>query len=85
MTFRDHLAMLTHQGTAWIQAVLSLLFIGAYFVILLLFMKGDVHVPEEFKDAFTALLGVLTATVVMVMQFWFARQRASADPARRHR
>jgi len=75
------LTQLTHVGTAWVQAALSLFFIGAYFTILLLFMRGDVHVPPEFKDAFTALLGVLTATVVQIIGFWFARQRTSADPA----
>jgi len=74
------IAQLTHRGTAYIQAALSFLFIGAYFGILLEFMKGDVHVPTEFKDAFTALLGVLTATVVTIISFWFSRQRTSMDP-----
>jgi len=73
---------LSHVGTAYVQASLSFLFIGAYFVILLEFMKGDVRVPPEFKDAFTALLGVLTATVVQIIGFWFARQRVS-DPSRK--
>lgn len=74
------LAMLTHKGTAYVQAILSFLFIGTYFYILIKFMDGGVRVPPEFKDAFTALLGVLTATVVNVISFWFSRQRASADP-----
>ena len=81
MNARTQLAMLTHKGTAYVQALLSFLFIGAYFFILIKFMDGGVKVPVEFKDAFTALLGVLTATVVNVISFWFARQRASADPA----
>lgn len=74
------LAMLTHKGTAYVQAFLSFLFIGAYFFILIRFMNGGVKVPTEFKDAFTALLGVLTASVVQLMSFWFSRQRTSADP-----
>lgn len=74
------LAMLTHKGTAYVQAALSFLFIGAYFFILIKFMNGGVHVPTEFKDAFTALLGVLTATVVGIINFWFSRQRQSSDP-----
>lgn len=81
MTIRNSISILTHQGTAYVQALLSLLFIGAYFLILLRFMAGGVHVPPEFKDAFTALLGVLTATVVQVIGFWFARQRQSVDPS----
>lgn len=75
------LTQLTHRATAYIQALLSFLFIGAYFGILLEFMKGDVHVPAEFKDAFTALLGVLTATVVTIISFWFSRQRTSDAPS----
>lgn len=72
--------MLTHKGTAYVQAVMSFLFIGAYFFILIRFMEGGVKVPPEFKDAFTALLGVLTATVVNICSFWFSRQRSSVDP-----
>lgn len=74
------IALLTHKGTAYVQAFLSFLFIGAYFFILIKFMNGGVKVPVEFKDAFTALLGVLTASVVQLMSFWFSRQRTSADP-----
>lgn len=74
------LATLTHKGTAYVQAFLSFLFIGTYFFILIKFMDGGVKVPPEFKDAFTALLGVLTATVVNVISFWFSRQRQSSDP-----
>jgi len=73
------LAILTHKGTAYVQAILSFLFIGTYFFILIKFMDGGVRVPAEFKDAFTALLGVLTATVVNVISFWFSRQRQSSD------
>ena len=79
MNVRSTVALLTHRGTAYVQALLSFLFIGAYFVILLRFMAGGVHVPTEFKDAFMTLLGVLTATVVQIIGFWFARQRASID------
>lgn len=80
MNARNIIVTLTHRGTAYVQALLSFLFIGAYFTILLRFMAGGVHVPTEFKDAFTALLGVLTATVVMICNFWFSRQRQSSDP-----
>src|SRR5690349_5990647 len=80
MSIRNTLTTLTHKGTAYVQAILSFLFIGAYFYILIKFMDGGVKVPVEFKDAFTALLGVLTANVVQMMSFWFSRQRTSADP-----
>jgi len=74
------LAILTHKGTAYVQAILSFLFIGTYFYILIKFMDGGVRVPPEFKDAFTALLGVLTETVVMAFAFGSSgRRKSSAD------
>lgn len=71
---------MTHQATGYAQIGLSVLFIVGYFVILFAFMAGFVRVPTDFKDAFTALLGVITASVVQVMGYWFSRQRTSEDP-----
>jgi len=69
-----------HQSlTAAIQIALSVVFIGGYFGVLLLFMYGVVRVPVEYKEAFIALLGVITASVVGICNFWFARQRPN-DP-----
>lgn len=71
---------MSHKAIAYAQILLTLAFIVGYFVVLWGFMQGKVHVPVEFKDAFTALLGVITASVVQVMSYWFARQRQSVDP-----
>lgn len=65
---------------AGIQVTISVVFIVGYFLVLLSFMQGRVHVPTDFKDAFTALLGVVTASVVQLMSYWFARQRPDGSP-----
>ena len=57
------------------QVVLSIVFIGGYFILMYQFMIGNVHVPETFKDAFLTLLGVLTAGVGLILSYWFQRQR----------
>ncbi len=62
------------------QVVLSVLFIGGYFWLLIEFMRGNVRVPSDYKDAFVALLGVLTAGIGTILSFWFQRQRAQDQP-----
>jgi hypothetical protein len=59
------------------QVLLSAIFIGGYFAMLGAFMAGYVKVPLEYKDAFTAILGVLTAGVGTILSFWYARSRPS--------
>ena len=69
---------MTHREVGYAQIGLTLLFIGGYFVVLIMFMAGYVRVPADFKDAFTAVLGVMTASVVSILNYWFARQRPDA-------
>lgn len=71
--------MIAHQPTerliGFAQISLSVLFLVGYFGILALFLFGIIKTPAEWKDALTALLGVLTAAVGTVMSFWFNRYR----------
>lgn len=62
------------------QVLLSLSFVGGYFLLVTLFMRGQVYVPESYKDAFLTLLGVLTAGVMLILNFWFQRQREQTPP-----
>lgn len=78
-TIRKRLVPLTHVATAFAQVILSGIFIVGYFFVLWLFMSGSVHVPIEYKDAFTAYVGVLTAGVMTVLNYWFSRQRESRE------
>jgi protein-S-isoprenylcysteine O-methyltransferase Ste14 len=71
--------MKAHE-VGWAQVFLSVLFIFGYFSILAAFMTGWVRVPIDFKDAFTALLGVITASVVQILGYWFSRQRPDGNP-----
>lgn len=71
---------MTHRETGYAQIILSAIFIAGYFWVLSAFIDGKVRVPVDWKDAVMTLLGVLTASVVQVFNYWFARQRASTDP-----
>lgn len=62
------------------QVMLSVVFIGGYFAVLYLFMIGKVSVPEAYKDAFLTVLGVLTAAVMTIVNFWYQRQREQTPP-----
>lgn len=71
---------MTHRETGYAQILLSAVFIVGYFLVLSAFIDGRVRVPIDWKDAVMTLLGVLTASVVQVMGYWFSRQRHSTDP-----
>jgi len=78
------LRLLSHQATAYFQAVLSIVFIAGYFFVFIQFLYGHVHVPGEHHDAVQVMLGVLTASVTGILQFWFSRTRVSSDPKAEH-
>lgn len=61
------------------QVVISVSFIGGYFLLMWQFVKGQVHVPTDFKEMFMTLMGVLTSGVGIILAFWFARARGSTD------
>lgn len=63
------------------QVVLSGAFIVGYFLLVREFMRGNVHVPTDFKEAFIALIGVLTAGVGQILSYWFQRQREQTPPS----
>jgi protein-S-isoprenylcysteine O-methyltransferase Ste14 len=68
---------MSDQATALAQIIISVLFILGYFSVLLLFLLGYVQVPVDYKEAFSALLGVLSAAIVQQVSYWFSRQRGS--------
>jgi hypothetical protein len=59
------------------QMMLSLLFIGGYFIILSAFFVGKIEISPELKEPFLILLGVITANVPSIMQFWFGTSSGS--------
>jgi hypothetical protein len=59
------------------QMALSLLFIGGYFLIMSAFFVGKIEISPELKEPFLILLGVITANVPSIMQFWFGTSSGS--------
>lgn len=62
------------------QVGLSAIFIAGYFLLLYQFMIGNVHVPDNYKDAFLTLIGVLTGGIGTILAYWFTRQREQTPP-----
>jgi len=57
--------------------LLSLVFIGGYFIILAAFFVGKVEIDSSLREPFLILLGVITANVPSIMQFWFGTSSGS--------
>jgi hypothetical protein len=57
--------------------VLSLVFIGGYFAVLSAFFVGKMELDPSLRDPFLLLLGVITANVPSIMQFWFGTSSGS--------
>lgn len=55
----------------WPQVVLSVVYTVGYFVMLYLLISGQWHPPEGAEELVAGLVGVLTAGVMKVMDFWF--------------
>lgn len=56
---------------------LSALFIGGYFTIIWGIMSGVLEVDPGGKEYMVMLLGVLTASVPVILQFWFGSSSGS--------
>jgi hypothetical protein len=70
----------THKHAAWAQLILTVVFVVGYFWTLRDFVHGNVKVPVEWKETLQTLLGLLSAGLLLILNFWFARQRSSTDP-----
>lgn len=57
--------------------LLSLVFIGGYFIILAAFFVGKIEIDPSMKEPFLILIGVITANVPSIMQFWFGTSSGS--------
>lgn len=69
--------MNTDRVVAIAQIILSAVFLVGYFAMLYLFITGNVATPLDWKDTLAALLSVLTAGVLLILNYWFQRQRAN--------
>lgn len=65
----------TERLVGFAQIALSVIFVSGYFLILGLFILGYVSTPQEWQEILKTLLGLLTAGVLLILQFWFSRGR----------
>ena len=63
------------------QMTLSTIFIGGYFVIVWMLFSGHVVIDDSIRDMSNILLGVLTANIPSIMQFWFGSSHGSKQKA----
>jgi uncharacterized membrane protein len=75
MALRGSGVIIGPRGVSYAQLWLSILFIAGYFGVLYMLLSGRATVEKEHTNAAHALIGVLSATVVQIMGYWFARQR----------
>lgn len=73
---------MTHRETGYAQILLTVVFLVGYFVVLTTFLHGRAVVDPAWKDTIQSLISVLTGGVLLVLQYWFSRQRVSSDPVK---
>lgn len=61
----------------WPHKVLSLVFVGGYFILLASFFVGQIEIDDSMREPFLILLGVITANFPAIMQFWFGTSSGS--------
>lgn len=61
----------------WPQIILSGVFTLGYFGLLILLLTGSANIQPQVHDILTALLGVMTAGMVQIMNFWFGSSHGS--------
>ncbi|MCG8470537.1 MAG: hypothetical protein MI742_01605 [Desulfobacterales bacterium] len=80
-TFSDRQKARTILKTIiWPQVLLTFTFVVGYFIIVgLLVANHDIHFSDKMFGIFTTILGVLTAVIPTIVQFWFGSSSGSKD------
>jgi hypothetical protein len=65
----------TERLVGFAQIALSVIFVAGYFLTVGLFILGYVRTPAAWEEMLKMLLGLLTAGVLLILQFWFSRGR----------
>lgn len=63
----------------WPQIALSAAFFLGYFSILYVVFTGRAAIPEDMMTLANILIGILTAGIPMILQFWFGSSKGSKD------
>lgn len=59
------------------QAIISAVFIIGFIIVLYMVFKGDVNIEGTMKDAALFLLGILSAGITQIMNFFFGSSSGS--------
>lgn len=63
----------------WPQIILSAFYTVGYFIVLILLMTKTINLTSDMQPTFNIILGVLTAAIPMILQFWFGSSNGSKD------
>ena len=63
----------------WPQIVLSAIYVLGYFIALALVLTGTVKIDQNIQMLVNVLIGVLTASVTQIMNFWFGSSLGSKE------
>lgn len=71
--------------TAYMQFLLTLVFVVGFFVVVYVVVRGTTVIPAEHLRLADMLFGSLTTVLVQISSYWFSRQRGQepgpdADP-----
>lgn len=59
------------------QVILSAIYTIGYFWVMYALFAGDVTIADGIKDLATALIGIMSAAQLTIMQFWFGSSAGS--------
>jgi len=74
---RDSARKLASTTSIVPQVSLSVIYTIGYFLVLHLFITGDITIAAGIKAEFNMVLGVMTAAQVQIMNFWFGSSSGS--------
>lgn len=61
------------------QMLLSLVFLVGYFALMFALFSGNVVIPEKLDQVASVLIGIMTTSVPMILQFWFGSSSGSKE------
>ena len=74
---RDSARALAKEKGITPQVIMSIVYTIGYFVVVFMFMANKIQVPPEHSVMFGGLLGVLSASQIQIMNFWFGSSAGS--------
>ena len=76
---RDSARRLAIATTLIPQLVLSTLFVVGYFALCWALLSKQIEIAESMRDIFVVLVGVLTAGVSQILNFWLGTSAGSKN------